>query len=203
MKRVLTNYVLILLSGFFTLVSLQGCESKPSAKQSNKTKATHFLNKESIYKSAGRWDNQYGDTIQLSELAGKIPVVSMIFTRCPIACPRIVADMEAIKKQVPEDKKDKVIFVLVSFDSDRDHTLELKEFAKRMNLNDQWLILHGNENAVKELSKLLGSRYKKQPTGDYSHSSEITLLDTKGVIAAQIKGLGVDAKAVVEGIEEL
>ena len=203
MKRVLTNYVQILLAGFLTLALLPGCESKPSAKQSNKTKATHLLSKESIYKSTGRWDNQYGDTLLLGKLAGKIQVISMIFTRCPYACPRIVADMEAIKKQVPEDKRDKVVFVLVSFDSDRDHTPQLKEFAKKMNLDDKWLILHGNEDAVKELSKLLGSRYKKQPNGDYSHSSEITLLDTKGVIAAQIEGLEVDAKAVVEGIEEL
>ena len=42
--------------------------------------------------------------------------------------------MRKIEKQVPKDKKDEVVFVLVSFDAERDHTEELKKFAEQMNL---------------------------------------------------------------------
>lgn len=61
-----------------------------------------------------------------------------------------------------------MVFVLVSFDSDRDHTKELKEFAKEMKLGKNWLILHGNDEDVRELSMLLDVKYKKQPNGDFT-----------------------------------
>jgi len=162
-----------------------------------------LIDSESIYQSPGKWDNQYGDTITLSSLTGKIPVMSMVFTRCTFACPRIVADMRAVEKQIPPDKQGKVLFVLVSFDADRDHTNELKKFAKKMKLNQNWLILHGNEEDVRELSMLLNVKYKKQPNGDFTHSSGFVLLDTRGAIAGQVDGLGADPKTIIERIKSM
>ena len=185
-------------------IFLPGCDSsvKKSAKE-NTVKATEEIDSESLYQASGKWDNQYGDTIQLSKLTGKIPVISMVFTRCTFACPRIVADMRKIEKLVPKNKKDEVVFVLVSFDAERDHTKELKEFAKQMNLGENWLILHGNKEDVRELSMLLDVKYKKQPNGDYTHSSGIALLDNQGTIAAQLEGLGTNPKTIVEKIRTM
>ena len=45
---------------------------------------------------------------------------------------------------------------------------------------------------------LLDVKYKKQPNGDFTHSSGITLLDTRGAIAAKVDGLGTDPKALLE-----
>lgn len=179
---------------------------KPAVKSGNnleKAEVTREVDSESLYQMNGAFDDQFGDTITLRKLSGKIPVLAMVFTRCTFSCPRTIDDLKAIEKQLPADKKDKVVFVLVSFDSDRDHTGELKAFAKKMKLGDNWMILHGNEENVRELSMLLDVKYKKQPNGDFTHSTVISLLNTHGVIAAQTERLGADPSIMLEKIKTL
>lgn len=180
---------------------------KPAVKSANnntvKAGQSKELDGESLYQLNGTWDDQFGDTIKLSKLSGKIPVMAMVFTRCTFSCPRTIDDLKAIEKQLPADKKDKVVFVLVSFDSDRDHTAELKKFAKKMKLGKNWLMLHGNEEDVRELSMLLDVKYKKQPNGDFTHSTVISLLNTEGVIAAQTERLGADPAVMAGKIKSM
>src|SRR5690606_32328154 len=120
------------------------------------------LPEESIYQFNGEWHSQDGDTVTLESLRGKIPVIAMVFTYCEFACPRIIADIKKLHDQVPPGKEEEVIFVLVSFDTERDHPERLKEYADRMNLGDNWLLLHGNEDNVRMLSMLLDVKYQKQ-----------------------------------------
>lgn len=189
------------LAVFIALV-LTGCGSENKQPETAAQQEVP-VSDESLYQLAGEWHSQNGDTLELSKLSGKIPVMTMIFTRCDFACPRIVDDLKKIEKQVPADKKDQVVFVLVSFDSERDTPDKLKEFAKKMKLNNKWLLLHGDEEQVRELSMLLDVKYKKQPDGSFSHSNGITLLDTGGSIAAHIEGLGVDPKPIVSRFKDM
>ncbi|WP_256013537.1 SCO family protein [Desertivirga xinjiangensis] len=158
---------------------------------------------ESVYNLETTWEDQNGDSLQLKELRGKIPVMSMIFTRCAFACPRIIADMKAVASQVPGDKKDKVVFVLVSFDSDHDNAARLKQFASQMQLDDQWVLLHGDPEQVRELSMILNIKYKKQPDGSFSHSNVLSVLGPDGVIEGQSEGLGVNPEMLTSKIEDL
>ena len=202
MKKITIFYFALFIALYAPI--LTGC--KQSVKHEQKKANDVSVEKsesESLYQTEGKWDNQYGDTISLSKLRGKIPVVSMVFTRCTFSCPRIVADLKAIERAVPADKKDKVVFVLISFDSNRDHTDQLKAFTKQMKLDGNWMILHGNEEDVRELSMLLNVKYKKQENGDFTHSSGFTLLDTKGAIAFHQEGLGEDPGEVIDKIRRL
>ncbi|HEY0668844.1 MAG TPA: SCO family protein [Sphingobacteriaceae bacterium] len=202
MKRSFNIYLIAVLTIFLAFL-LSGCNSGNRDEKSSTPKQKVQIADESLYQLEGEWHNQHGDTLQLNKLKGKIPVMTMMFTRCDFSCPRVVADLKKIEKQVPEDKKDQVVFVLVSFDSERDTPDKLKEFAKKMKLNDKWLLLHGDEEQVRELSMLLDVKYKKQPDGSFSHSNGITLLDTGGSIAAHVEGLGVDPKPIVSRFNDL
>lgn len=176
-----------------------------SCKQETKSEVevAQPLDPESIYQLEGQWHTQNNDTIQLSQLEGKIPVVAMVFTNCGFACPRIVADLKIIEEQLPEEKEDEVVFVLVSFDTERDHPARLLEFAKEMKLNKNWMLLHGGEEEVRELSMVLDVQYKKQPDGNFAHSNNIILLDKKGVIVTQIEGLRTNSNPIVAEIKKL
>lgn len=72
-----------------------------------------------------------------------------------------------------------------------------------MKLGDNWQVLHGDEESVRELSMLLDVKYKKQDNGDFTHSSSIALLDTEGAIATRVEGLGADPKPIIEKIRML
>ncbi|WP_017258082.1 SCO family protein [Pedobacter arcticus] len=158
---------------------------------------------ESLYQMDGKWTTQNGDTFHLSELKGKIPVVAMVFTSCTYACPKIIEDIQKVKRQVPVNQKEKMVYVLISFDTERDTPERLKEFAISQQLDDQWLLLHGDEDEVREMSMLLNVKYKKQPNGDFAHSNEVTLLDTQGAIIAQVEGLGKNQQPIVDKIKAM
>lgn len=158
---------------------------------------------ESLYQTESEWHTHNFDTMQLSELRGKIPVVAMVFTNCAYACPRMVADLENIEAQIPEDLKDEVVFVLASFDTERDHPQRLNEYAKENEMGDNWLMLHGDEEDVRLLSMLLNVQYKKQPDGNFAHSNQITLLNKDGAIVEQIEGLETDPAPIVNKIKRL
>lgn len=160
------------------------------------------LDESSLYQLTSNWHSHLGDTVQLADLRGRQVVMAMVFTHCPFACPRIVADMQQIEQQVPADKREEVLFVLVSFDTERDQPERLREFAREMELGDNWLLLHGGEMEVRELSMLLGVSYKQQSGGDFAHSNLITLLDTQGTQLAAVEGLGASAKPILEKIGE-
>ena len=206
MKMMKMKWLQVILLGCIaiSISFLSAC--KPAVKGSNniaKADETKEVDNESLYQLNGAWDDQNGDTITLSKLTGKIPVMAMVFTRCTFSCPRTIDDLKAIEKQLPADKKEKVVFVLVTFDSDRDHTGQLKAFVKKMKLGNNWMILHGNEENVRELSMLLDVKYKKQPNGDFTHSTVISLLNTHGAIAAQTQRLGADPALMVDKIKSM
>lgn len=195
---------LCLLLGIGAIATIQACSQKDSEENGTlQEQEVEVFSDESIYQLPGEWHTQDNDTVQLSQLQGKIPIIAMVFTNCGYACPRIVADMKNIEAQVPEDKIGKVVFVLVSFDTERDKPERLREFARQMQLGDQWLLLHGNEEEVRTLSMLLNVKYKKQPTGDFAHSNSITLLNKQGEVVTQVEGLGSSPQPILTKLKEI
>ncbi|HNS12067.1 MAG TPA: SCO family protein [Bacteroidia bacterium] len=158
---------------------------------------------ESLYLIEGSWLNEEGVPFELEGLKGKVQVVSMIFSHCEYACPRLIADMQQIEEKIPSDKRDQVNFLLVSFDVERDTPQRLKEFKTMENLGDNYTFLHGNEAEVRMLSVLLNIKYEKQSDGNFAHSNIITVLDQNGVIRNQIEGLGADPKPILNTISSL
>jgi protein SCO1/2 len=157
----------------------------------------------SLYQLEGEWSNQDNRTISLADLKGKVQVVAMVFTNCRYACPRIITEMKQMESRVPADRRDRVGFVLVSFDVDRDTPARLKEFAQEMNMDERWTLLHGDEQEVRELSVLLGVKYEKQPGGDFAHSSVVTVLDENGSVAARLEGLNKNSDETSQALRSL
>ena len=158
---------------------------------------------QSIYQVPLEWHSHLGDTLSLDTLEGKIPIMAMVFTNCGYACPRMVADLKNIQEQLPPEKEEDVVFVLVSFDTERDTPERLNQYSKEMQLKGNWLLLHGNEDEVRTLSMLLDVHYKKQESGDFAHSNKIILLDKQGEIVAEVDGLGSDPSPILNQLKEL
>lgn len=156
----------------------------------------------SIFQLADSFQTQDNKILPLSMLKGKPTVLSMIFTHCTDACPRLTADIKNIETSLKEEKE-KVNFVLVSFDTKRDTPARLKMFADEMGLNKNWILLHGSENTVRTLSVLLNVRYQKDAEGNFSHSNLVSVLDKYGVLQYQKEGLGAEHTATIKTIQKL
>lgn len=162
------------------------------------------LTDESLYALDGTWTDQNGSSVQLASLKGRPVVISMVFTRCAWACPMIVRDMKEIGKRLPEEAQDRVQYVLVTLDPERDTPDVLSSFARSHRLDaSQWTLLQGRGTDIRLLAALLGIRYRKESNGQFSHSNVITLLNEEGEIVHLQEGLGSDPTNTVEKLNSL
>lgn len=158
----------------------------------------------SIYNLPSHWTTQDGNEIELKDLQGNVLVMVMIYTSCQAACPRLVADMRNIEKQIPENKKENVQYVFVSIDPKTDTPERLAEFAKENKMeDDKWLFLRGSEEDTREFAAVLAVNYKQISPIDFSHSNIISVFNQGGELVHQQEGLGVDNKETVQAIIDL
>lgn len=189
-----TNRILL---GLVTL-ALLSCHKKPATKTlpcCQKDGAVAGMASQpasgstSIYQLTGTWTDQHGKQLILNTLQGRPQIVAMIFTHCTSVCPRVVEEMKTIRDSLPAAFRKKVGGVLVSFDPDRDTPVRMRLFAKQRQLDEQWELLQGSADQVRELSMALNVRYQKLSGGDFSHSGNIFILDQAGNIVQVVDGL--------------
>ncbi len=147
----------------------------------------------SIYQLESEWTNQWGKKFSLGELEGSPVVLTMFFASCTYACPILINDMKKIENEIPEEELSSYKFVLVSIDPERDTPEKLEKFAEEKNLDTKrWTLLTGSSDDIMELAALTGFKYKKDKSGDFSHSNLITFLNKEGEILHQQFGLNQD-----------
>ncbi len=190
------------------LMIFASCKNKTEQKEeqvaNNTITPSDKISDMSIYNLPSIWTSQNGKEIELKELKGHVLVMVMFYTSCKIACPRLVADMRNIEKQVPQKDKEMVKFILVSIDPATDTPERLESFAKENHMeSDQWLFLQGSEEDTREFAAVLAVSYKKISPMDFSHSNIISVFNKGGELAYQQEGLGVNNKTTVDKILEL
>jgi protein SCO1/2 len=166
-----------------------------------KKKGTGEISETSIFNLTSTWNTEEGKSIQLKELKGKTLVMVMIYTSCKAACPRLVADMRNIERQIPKENLNNVQFVLVSIDPETDTPKRLKAFAIDNKMDGkQWTFLQGSVNGVREFANVLAVKYKEISPIDFSHSNIISVFNSEGELVHQQEGLGVDNEETVSKI---
>ncbi len=155
----------------------------------NASDEVEVLPDDSIYHLNSEWVTQDEQTINIKSFAGKRQLISLIYTHCMHTCPTIVATMQNIEKQLPEDVLANTEFVLVSLTPNSDTPKVLKEFAEKRKLDPKrWTLLTGDKQDVRSLAMALNVRYKKSEDNEVAHSNVFTLLDEKGRILFQEVG---------------
>jgi protein SCO1/2 len=158
----------------------------------------------SLYHLDAAWTDQHGDQRALASLGGRVQVVAMLYTHCGYACPRIRLDMKRIEGELPPALRDRVGFVMVSIDPERDTPEHLRRYAESVRLDPaNWTLLMAPDNTVLELAALLGVKYRRISETDFSHTDVITVLDPQGEIAHRQVGLGGAPGGTLKVIERL
>lgn len=176
---------------------------QPISEKTSKKIAADEISDASIFNLTTNWNTEEGKTIQLKELKGKTLVMVMIYTTCKAACPRLVADMRNIEKEIPKELLSNINFVLVSIDPETDTPEKLKAFAIENYMDDeQWTFLQGSVSGVREFANVLAVKYKQISPLDFSHSNIISVFNAEGELVHQQEGLGVDNKETISKIIE-
>jgi len=150
----------------------------------------------SVYELESSWRDQQGRTVQLSALAGRVQVLAMVYTECSHTCPAILAEMKRLEAGLSDAQRDRVGFVFVSLDPERDTPERLARYASDARLDPaRWTLLTGDPASVRELAALLAVRYRGEAGGEISHSNSYFVLDDSGRVVHRQTGLhtGVDS----------
>jgi protein SCO1/2 len=145
----------------------------------------------SLYQLHERLLNQDGKPIDLDVYRGKKVLVTMFYGSCPATCPLIIDTLRAIERKADAAGRDDLRVLLVSFDSERDTPAALRELATTRHIDTaRWTLAHADLSSVRRIAAALNIQYKKLPSGDFSHSTIISVLDRDGGFSLQSAELG-------------
>ena len=96
-----------------------------------------------------------------------------------------------IDKALPIGVREKVDFLLVSIDPERDTPEALRAFRAKHELpTERWTLLRGSAEATRQLAGMVGFNYQPGSPTQYAHSLLISIMDESGVVVFQQVGLG-------------
>ena len=157
-----------------------------------------------VYDLDATWTNASGQAVAWQTLRGKPRVVTMFYSSCAYACPRITSDMKRVEQGLSDAEKDAVGFVMASFDTGVDTPEALSAFGATWSLDPaRWTLLTGALGSVEDLAAVLGIRYRRELGGEFSHGNVIVVVDREGRIVHRKDGLGGDVTGVVGALHGL
>lgn len=129
-----------------------------------------------------------GKAVHLSDLKGKVLVLSWVFTRCPRGCAAVVAKLKKLQGEFANEPG--LQFVSVTLDAD-DTPEMLQKFARSLDIKDDanWWFVNGEKEAVR---KFMTSQAQFRPVQDmpeadrlspddkYIHDLRVAVIDHRG-----------------------
>ena len=131
---------------------------------------------------SGRWGRDYfpntvvftqeGKPVRFYDdlIAGKMVVVSFIYTSCPDICPLVTARLAEVQDRLAEAKRD-FHFISISVDPARDTPDALKRYAEAFRIKENWTLITGRPDEVKAIGRKLGERGRRLT----EHQNDIVL----------------------------
>ena len=156
----------------------------------------------SLYNLESKWTTEDGASVALDVFAGRPLVLAMGYTTCKDICPAIVADMMWIEKHLMPGAD--VRFAFFSFDSAADTPERLRLYAESHGLDlKRWTLLRADDDAVRELSAALDVPFRPNDQKGFDHAAVISLLNAKGEIVFQQRGVQASSQDLLDKLSEL
>lgn len=94
-----------------------------------------------------RLTNQFGEEVALSDLRGRVVVLTFLYTSCPDICPLTADKLGQVHDQLGERARE-VVFVVVTVDPERDRVARVRQFLEAQRLGNKLLFLTGERPAL-------------------------------------------------------
>lgn len=187
------------LKGDYCVGSL-GFRGAKSVKEAPPAPATPQFT--TIYDLPGEWRTQDDQPLKLDQLRGKPRIITMGFTACKFACPRIIDDMKRIERELGADA-DKMGLVFFSFDTATDKPAKMKATQIEHQLDpSRWTFAISNDETIRQLAVALNFKFQSVE-GFFAHSNLIAVLDAEGNIVHREEALGADIGPTVDAVRKL
>jgi protein SCO1/2 len=137
--------------------------------------------------------SQDGNRVSLRDFRGKAVAVTFIFASCTDTCPLLTDKMARVQDQLGNLFGNKIAFVSITVDPERDTRDALKKYAKNFNANlAGWVFLTGDKAAIREVGRRYGVFAETTASGDINHTFLTSLIDRRGMLRVQYLGVRFD-----------
>jgi len=135
--------------------------------------------------------NQEGEPVELSELRGKVVVLTAIYASCGHTCPAILQQTKAAVSALGEQRSEDLRIIAVTLDAAHDSSDVLAQLAERHGMRTPLYNLVTGPVADVEatLDRMQVARERDPETGVINHANLFLLIDRDGKLAYRF-GLG-------------
>lgn len=134
--------------------------------------------------------DEEGNLVSLDSLRGRVILLDFVYTSCPGPCPILSATHVSLQKRLERELRDRVHFVSVSLDPERDTPAARQSYAEAHGMDlDHWSLLGGDREAVDEVLEAYGVGSTRQEDGEIEHIVATFLIDGRGEIVQRYLGL--------------
>ncbi|HET8575589.1 MAG TPA: SCO family protein [Methylomirabilota bacterium] len=126
-----------------------------------------------------------GEAVRLSELRGRIVLVSFIYTQCTTACPLLTQRLALLRsrlRRTPGAAGD-VHFLSITVDPTRDSAAALQRYARHFGAPARgWQFLRDEPERLAPVLAAYDEWTRPEPSGDIDHPARLYLIDRAGSI---------------------
>ena len=146
---------------------------------------------QSLYHLDATLIDQAGRKHGLDVHRGHPVLVTMFYGSCQATCPMIIDTLRATERAVPADQRAGLRVLMISIDPQRDTPAALRAIADERHVDGtRWTLAHADASTVRTIAALLNIQYRQLPSGEFNHSTVISLLSPAGEIEATTSSLG-------------
>jgi protein SCO1 len=137
--------------------------------------------------------SQDGAPVKLTDYRGKVVALTFIFTLCADTCPVLTPMMSFVQDQLGSDFGEKIHFVSITVDPERDTPEVLKEYAQAFGANlSGWSFLTGTPDAIRDVTRRYGIFAAKTANGSIDHTFLTSIIDQRSILRVQYLGVRFD-----------
>ena len=121
----------------------------------------------------------------LSQLRGRVVLLSFIYTSCTTSCPLLTQRMGLLEDRLKDAGlwTSSVSFVSVTVDPERDTAATLADYARRFDAIDpNWRFSHEQPRRLRPVLAAYDEWTRRLPDGDIDHPARVYLIDRRGNI---------------------
>ena len=157
----------------------------------------------SLYHLDAKLIDQGGRHHGLDVYRGHPVLVTMFYGSCQATCPMIIDTLRATERAIPAGQRAGLRVLMISFDPQRDTPAALHAIAEERHIDAaRWTLAHADASTVRTIAALLNVQYRQLPSGEFNHSTVITLLSPRGEIEATTSALGHADPALIAQLRE-
>jgi protein SCO1 len=131
--------------------------------------------------------------VSLGDYRGKVVAVTFILTLCTTMCPFLTPTMSFVQDQLGPDFGQKIAFVSITVDPQRDTPEVLKDYAQAFGANlSGWAFLTGSPDAIADVTRRYGVFAARAEDGNVDHTFLTSIIDQRGILRVQYVGVRFD-----------